>query len=177
MRQCHSWRSRPIAACKLWALRLHSRWAILFEIDAWHTSTRWCLRAWTNCPIRWTTDYCSCVTVFLPTNLSALWQNQRQPRPSWCVAKPLMYARQQTIRGGRVNWTWYKHHIKTIGHCSASWQEKKKGHGKLRMALKGKSWKVKYRSMAVVFWVLFCKVDINSAKQQCFLFTGRLCDL
>ena len=55
-----------------------------------------------------------------------------------------------------------------MGHCSASWQEKKKGHGKLRMALKGISWKVKYRCMAVVFWVLFCKADINSAKQQCF---------
>ena len=46
-----------------------------------------------------------------------------------------------------------------MGHCSASWQEKKKGHGKLRMALKGITWKVKYRSMAVVLLALFCKVD------------------
>ena len=51
-----------------------------------------------------------------------------------------------------------------MGHCSASWQEKKKGHGKLRMALKGISWKVKYRSVAVVFLALFCKVDISSVK-------------
>lgn len=45
-----------------------------------------------------------------------------------------------------------------MGHCSASWQEKKKGHGKLRMALKGISGKMESLSLAAVFlgavWVV-----------------------
>ena len=49
-----------------------------------------------------------------------------------------------------------------MGHCSASWQEKKKGHGKLRMALKGISGKSEWLNMCAALLELSWHLVISA---------------